>query len=256
MDQASLNQFKQINNNAYNAKWFISPLEYSWTNGQKLFEELFKEARKPSLQFDELSSPQIYQTSMQCNFRSQIIVLAFMKQNIAKSYGLEIENGLMHLYKLDFVSCISQWIYVIEGYCRKLFNINNIKQKWILPTCKDLCCNTYITTISVELERYVKDILFASTKVYNNQILNRHVLYHGNNQNSDIFNQKNCLILMFLLDALVCIESASNGALPYLFSPTTEEKNKINRRQYLYHTLLKNTLSEDDLLRSSILKEH
>lgn len=107
--------YENTNQNALTVEWFVSPLEYSWPDGKNEFDKIFRAPSGPSLRFDEFFSPRIYQTAMKFDFRAKMMVYAFMRQDIAKSYGLEIENGLMHLYRLDFDSCISQWIYVIEG---------------------------------------------------------------------------------------------------------------------------------------------
>ncbi len=86
------NDFEETTQNALTVDWFISPLEYSWPDGKRLFDKLFSAASSPSKQFDELYSPEIYKTSMTFDFRAKMMVFAYMRQDISKSYGLEITS--------------------------------------------------------------------------------------------------------------------------------------------------------------------
>ncbi|NOT97245.1 MAG: hypothetical protein HOP00_13195 [Nitrospira sp.] len=252
--------FEQTNQNALTADWFVSPLEYSWPDGKQLFDNIFRTASSPSTQFDKLCSPKIYQTSMGFDFRAKMMVCTFMRQDVAKSYGLEIENGLMHLYRLDFASCISQWIYVIEGYCRKLFSVSSLQNvrrgSWVIPTSGSTSHDNYIQTISTCLSDYLSDVLFQGTSDFSTEKLSRHLLLHGNSENKDIYSQKNCLVLMFLLDALVTIEMAKNQQFPQVFSDQEGEPQKIERRKHLYSKLMESTFDDENLLRIEILREH
>ncbi len=254
------NDFEQTNQNALTADWFVSPLEYSWPDGKQLFDNIFRTASNPSTQFDELCSPIIYQTSMKFDFRAKMMVYTFMRQDIAKSYGLEIENGLMHLYRLDFASCISQWIYVIEGYCRKLFSVSSLQNvrpsSWVIPTSGSTSHDNYIQAISTCLSDYLSGVLFQGTSDFSTEKLSRHLLLHGNSENKDIYSQKNCLVLMFLLDALVTIEMAKNQQFPQVFSDQEGEPQKIERRKHLYSKLMESTFDDENLLRIKILREH
>ena len=256
MTDVWLNDFERINKNALSADWFVSPLEYSWPDGKQLFDKLFSTVSSPSSQFDESFSPQIYKTSMKVDFRAKMMVFAFMRQNISKSYGLEIENGLMHLYHLDFASCISQWIYVIEGYCRQLFSVKSVKNSWTIPTSGSAGHNSLVQSLSTCLSKYLKRVLFKGTSDFNTDRLSRHLLLHGNVQNKSFFNQKNCLLLMYLLDTLVFIEMAKNEQFPQMFSEREGESEKIERRKYIYTKLVENAFHDDNLLRIEMLKEH
>ena len=260
MTQNWQNDFEKTNQNALTTDWFVSPLEYFWPDGKQLFDKLFPSASSPSAQFDELCSPEIYKTSMQFDFRAKMMVFAFMRQDISKSYGLEIENGLMHLYRLDFASCISQWIYVIEGYCRKLFSVSSLQNvrpsSWIVPTSGSTTHDGLIQTLSTCLSNYLSGVLFQGTSDFSTEKLSRHLLLHGNSQNKNIFNQKNCLVLMFLLDALVVIEMAKNQQFPQVFSEQEGEPQKIEQRKYLYSRMMESAFDDDNLLRINLLKEH
>ena len=254
------NDFERTNQNALSVDWFVSPLEYSWPDGKQLFDKLFHAASSPSSQFDELFFPEIYKKSMQIDFRAKMMVFAFMRQDISKSYGLEIENGLMHLYRLDFASCISQWIYVIEGYCRKLFSVTSIQNvrpsSWTIPVSGSARHNSFIQSLSTCLSGYLSGVLFQGTSDFSTERLSRHLLLHGNVQNKSFFSQKNCLILMFLIDALVVIEMARNKQFPQVFSEREGELEKIKRREYVYAKLMESAFHDDNLLRIEMLKEH
>ncbi|MEH0018537.1 MAG: hypothetical protein V6Z89_02735 [Desulfobacter sp.] len=254
------NDFEQTNQNALSVDWFVSPLEYLWPDGKQLFDRFFPDVSRPSAQFDELCAPAIYRTSMQVDFRAKMMVFAYMRQDISKSYGLEIENGLMHLYRLDYASCISQWIYVIEGYCRRLFSVTSIQNvrpaSWVIPVSGSAAYDGFIQSLSTCLSEYLSGVLFKGTSDFSTERLSRHLLVHGNAENKDIFSQKNCLILMFLLDALVAIEMAGNKQFPQVFSELDGETEKIKERKHIYTKLSESIFNEDNLLRIEILKEH
>jgi hypothetical protein len=252
--------YENTNQNALTVEWFVSPLEYSWPDGKNEFDKIFRAPSGPSLRFDEFFSPRIYQTAMKFDFRAKMMVYAFMRQDIAKSYGLEIENGLMHLYRLDFDSCISQWIYVIEGYCRKLFQVTSLQNVrpslWTIPTSGNTDHDTYIQIISTALSKYLSVVLFRGTNDSSSQKLSRHLLLHGNSENKDIYSQKNCLVLMFILDALVTIEMAKSLQFPQVFSDQEGEPPKIERRKYMYSKLMESSFNDDNILRIDILSDH
>jgi hypothetical protein len=252
--------YEDTNQNALTVEWFVSPLEYSWPDGKNILDKIFGAPSRPNRQFDELCSPSIYQTSMKFDFRAKMLVYAFMRQDIAKSYSLEIENGLMHLYRLDFASCISQWIYVIEGYCRKLFQVTSLQNvrpsSWTIPTAGNTDHDTYIQIISTALSNYLSGVLFRGTNDFSTEKLSRHLLLHGNSENKDIYSQKNCLVLMFILDALVTIEMAKNLQFPQVFTDLEGEPEKIDRRKHMYSKLMKSTFDDDNILRINILSDH
>ncbi len=255
-----IDDFEKVNRNALSVEWFVSPLEYFWPDGKQLFDKIFSSPSSPHTTFDEMVAPTIYKTSMQADFRAKMMVLAFMRQDIAKSYGVEIESGLMHLYRLDFISCLSQWIYVIEGYCRKLFSVTSLQNaksnSWIIPTSGELTLNRLIQALSNSLANYLDGVMFRSTSDFHIERLNRHLLLHGNVQNKNFFNQKNCLLLMFALDALVVIEMVKNGDFPQVFNLREDEDKRIELRKHLYIKQIEHAFQDENLLKMEILKEH
>jgi hypothetical protein len=116
-----INDYENVSTNALVREWFVSPLEYNWPSQKIIFDDIFRVGGSPHKRFDEMVSPYLYRATMDVDFRAKIMVHTFMKEPISKSFGVEIESGLLSLYQLDFLPCLSQWIYVIEGYCRKLF---------------------------------------------------------------------------------------------------------------------------------------
>lgn len=79
---------------------------------------------------------------------------------------------------------------------------------------------------------------------------------HGNSENKDIYSQKNCLVLMFILDALVTIEMAKSLQFPQVFSDQEGEPPKIERRKYMYSKLMESSFNDDNILRIDILSDH
>lgn len=255
-----IDDYKKINANAISGDWFVSPLEYFWPDGKETFDKIFAVPTSKSSQFDKLIAPELFKKSMNCHFRSQMIALGFMKQNVSKTYGLEIENGLVHLYRLDFLSAISQWTYVIEGYSRKLFKVKSNQSSkykdWTIPKVNDKNLNDLIICLVDCLGEFFNSVLFASSNNRNLETINRHLLLHGNAENNDVFNQKNCLLLMFCLDALLVIEMVQNKVFPGMFESSEDDDKKIHKRELLYGQILKSVFEYENLLKIEILKEH
>jgi hypothetical protein len=260
MIDAWINDFQTASKNALTRDWFISPLEYHWTDGKRIIDAMFRIGDAPSPAFDEMISTELYRSSMQVDFRAKMVVLAFMREPIARSFGVEIENGLVNLYQLDFLSCISQWIYVVEGYCRKLFNVSsltNVKSVgWTIPTTGNAERDRVIRTLSEALGNYLDGVMFKSASNPTIERLSRHLLLHGNQENKSFFSQKNCLILMFILDALVVIEMGKNCNFPTVFDERSGENDRIERRKALYQALLQHVFSDQELLKRQILEEY
>jgi len=255
-----IDDYKKTNANAMSGDWFVSPLEYFWPDGKEIFDKIFAAPTSSSRIFDSLVAPELFKKWMTCHFRAQMIVLGFMKQNISKTYGLEIENGLMHLYRLDFLSAISQWTYIIEGYSRKLFKVQSNQSSkykdWTIPKVNDKNLDDLISCLADCLGDFFNSVLFASSNDRNLETINRHLLLHGNAENNNVFNQKNCLILMFCLDALLVIEMVQSRVFPGMLDSSKEDENKVKKREFLYGQILKSAFEDENLLKIEILKEH
>ena len=260
MIDAWIDDYERVSKNALGAEWFISPLAYFWPDGKTLFDKIFQAGSSPHAAFDEMVSPAIYRTVMQTDFRAKMMVLSFMREPIGSSFGLEIESGLLGLYELDFLSCISQWIYVVEGYCRKLYSVSstsNVKTAgWTVPTTGEATRDQIIKVLSDALSNYFNDVLFKKVSDPNVQRLSRHLLLHGNIANKDFFSQKNCLLIMFVLDALVVVEMVKNKNFPTFFDDRPGEAERIEGRKELYMVHLKHAMANENLLKIAILKEH
>lgn len=98
--------------------------------------------------------------------------------------------------------------------------------------------------------------MFRSTSDFHVEKLNRHLLLHGSVANKSFFSQKNCLILMFILDALVVIEMAKNRAFPAIFDEREDESKRIERRKFIYGKELEHAFQDEFLLKAEVLKEH
>lgn len=256
-----IDEYKIVNENAINSGWFVSPLEYFWPDGAELFGKIFAKPISSNDSFDRVVAQVLFKNSLNIHFRAQMMVLGYMKQSTAKSMGLEIENGLISLYKLDYPSAISQWMYLIEGYTRKLFKIKSTKSldrknEWKIPKTDNSELNILIDCLSNSLKIFLLSVLFKPSNTTTNDSINRHVLLHGNAENKKIFSQKNCLILMFCLDALLVIEMIENGVFPAIFKTDEEDERKISQREHLYSQTMSSVFEDVNLLKYETLNEH
>ena len=257
---AWIDDYEKVAQNAHAVEWFVSPLEYHWPDGKRLMDAIFRSGGSPNPNFDDHMAPHIFKSSMQVDFRVKMMVFAFMRQSVAASFGVEIESGLLALYRLGFLECLSQWVYVVEGYCRRLFSVSsmsNVKSTgWTIPVTGDVTRDRLLATISAALASYLDGIMFAFVNDAHLERLSRHLLLHGNVQNRKFFSQKNCLILMFILDALVVIEMVRNNAFPAVFFEQGDESKRIERRVQLYMEQLKHAFADQNLLKIELLGEH
>jgi hypothetical protein len=86
--------------------------------------------------------------------------------------------------------------------------------------------------------------------------LSRHLLLHGNAENKNFFSQKNCLVLMFIIDALVMIEIVKNGHFPPGFYSEAGDGERVERRKALYNLQLHHVFENVSLLKVDVLSEH
>lgn len=260
MDAKWINEYETTCAYALSAEWFVSPLEYSWPNGKVLADKAFQAMRTQSNIFDDMLAPSLYRVSMQFDFRAKMMVFAFMREDIAKTYGLEIDSGLMSFYGLDFFSCLSQWIPVVEGYARQIFQVksyNNVKPTgWTTPTTGDALRDRTIQSVCSALGNYFNNVIYRKANDSQTTTLSRHIMLHGNLQNNQFYSQKNCLNVMFVLDALVFIEAVNKGNFPQVFDNHPGEAERIVRRSSLYEYEMSHAMSDPYLLKRELLKEH
>jgi len=250
--------FRKTSKNAINNKWIISPLEYFWPDGKSLFDNIFKENNTVS---SEIIAPLIYKNCMNFHFRANMMVLGFMKQPISKKFSLEIENGLLNFYKLDFLSTISQWIYIIEGYMKIIFNVIDGQSSinpdnWEIPETDDVHYDNIINNFTESLSLFSKDILFCKNYDSNSIDLNRHLLLHGKINNKEFFSQSNALKLLFALDTLLTIEMVKNKVFPSVFSCSNQELKMIKNRKIIYQNELSLSMENHNLMKIQLFKEH
>ncbi|HWZ64730.1 MAG TPA: hypothetical protein VNX02_17055 [Steroidobacteraceae bacterium] len=252
--------YEKTSRNALTVEWFVSPLEYAWGNGKQIADSVFRGPSTQNATLDQRIAPELYKVAMKFDFRAKMMVYAFMRELIAKTYALEIESGLISLYGLDFMSCLSQWIYVVEGYCRKLFQVTsqtNVKStSWVTPTTGDPKDDRTIDVVCRALGRYLDTIVYQSTNDAQTTKLNRHLMLHGNLQSEAFYSQKNCLSLMFVLDSLVFIEMVKNGHFPQIFQDGPGEADRIARRKLVYAHEMEHSMEDPNLMKIALLDEH
>jgi hypothetical protein len=252
--------YERISSNALTIEWFVSPLEYSWGNGKEIADNIFRAPSTQNANVDQIIAPQLYEAAMKFDFRAKMMVYAFMREPTAKTYALEIESGLVNLYGLDFMSCLSQWIYVVEGYCRQLFQVasnTNVKSNsWVIPTVGDGRLDASIRSVSKTLGNYLDIVVYRSTNNALTTTLNRHLMLHGNLQNNAFYSQKNCLSVMFVLDALVFIEMVRHRHFPQMFQNGPGDADRIARRTSVYAHEMEHALQDPNILKLKVLDEH
>jgi hypothetical protein len=255
-----IDAYEIASQNAIASEWFVSPLEYHWPDGKRLIDAAFQAGSSPNSNFDELVSPQLFKSAMQVDFRAKMMVFAFMREPVTKSFGLEIESGLLALYRLDFLECLSQWTYVVEGLSRQLFSVSsqsNVKSTgWTIPVTLDARRDRFIAVVASALSSYLDGVMFASANNSQSVRMSRHLLLHGNVQNKKFFSQKNCLLMLFVLDALVVVEMVKNLHFPAVFNEQGDESVKIERRKALYSMQLEHAFADQNLLKVQLLGEH
>lgn len=262
MNPSWIADYTQTASHALVAEWFVSPLEYSWPGGKRIADATFAGTSQLSEGFDSQFAPHLYREAMTFDFRAKMMVFAYMREPVAKSYALEIEGGLCSLYGLDFRSSIAQWIYLIEGYCRRLFDIKDHEKlrasSWTLPMAGTDLGNQTIAAIAKALGEYLDGVVFKPTTAASSQStrLSRHLMLHGNLENRAFYSQKNALCLMFVLDALVLIEMLSHNHLPAMVRLEEGDEGRIARRKRVYADAMAHAMEDANLVKLAVMDEH
>jgi len=184
-----------------------------------------------------------------------------MKESNISQFSLEIENGLLHFYSLDFISTISQWIYVFEGIIRDMFGLSGQSEitkheRWDSLYSSDNDYQDLMDAFIASIKNFTKNVLFQRNDDLQSTSINRHLLGHGKVYNKEFYNQANCLKLLFALDTLLMIEMLQNGNFPKIFNSTDNETIRIDKRKNLYSLKLQKVFDNDNLLKNDIMKEH
>lgn len=158
------------------------------------------------------------------------------------------------------MSCLTQWIHVVDGYCPQLFqvsNLSNVKStSRTIPATGDPIRDKAINVTCKALADYLDTIVHQRTNDAQTTKLNRHLLLHGNLQNKAFFSQKNALSVMFVLDALVFIEMVKNKHFPQVFQEGPGEADRIKRRIRVCEHEMRSSLLDPNLLKISLMDKH
>lgn len=257
-----IDDFVITSKNALSMNWIISPLDYFWIDGKKTFDKVFHSVSTPSSEIDEQLAPLLFRNLlMQVDFRAKFIVAGYMREQHLKKFSLEIEQGLLSFYSLDFISSITNLIFVFEGVIRELFGLSSQKDilkfdKWVAINSDDRYEQKLLDIFTQSLQGFVKNVLFKSADDKNSTTINRHILSHGKVYNKAFYNQANALKLLFALDSLLMIEMIQNQNFPKMFDISKTQEESIIKRTKLYQYYLKKNFDDYNLLKVEIMKEH
>jgi|GEM_PF-7045708 len=257
-----IDDFIITSQNALSMNWIISPLDYFWIDGKKTFDKVFHTVSTPSIAVDEQIAQILFRNLlMQVNFRAKFMVAGYMIEPHLKKFSLEIEQGFLSFYSLDFISTITNWIFVFEGVIRELFGLSSQKDilkfdKWTTMNSDDNYEQKLLDIFTQSLQGFVENILFKSVDDKNLTVINRHILSHGKVYNKAFYNQANALRLVFALDSLLMIEMIQNQNFPKILNTSKIQEESIVNRTKLYQHLLKKNFDDYNLLKVEVLKEH
>ena len=257
-----IDDFVSSSKNALSMNWIISPLDYFWIDGKNFFDKVFHSVSTPSSEIDNQIAPLLFRNLlMQVDFRAKFMVVGYMREPHLKKFSLEIEQGFLSFYSLDFISSITNWIFVFEGVIRELFELSSQKyilkfDKWAAINSDDIYEQKLLDIFTQSLQGFVENVLFKSVEDKNSTIINRHILSHGKVYNKAFYNQANALKLIFALDSLLMIEMIQNQNFPKMLDISKTQEESVVKRTELYQHLLKQIFDDHNLLKKEILKEH
>lgn len=257
-----IDDFIITSKNALSMNWIISPLDYFWIDGKNFFDKVFHSVSTPSSEIDNQIAPLLFRNLlMQVDFRAKFMVAGYMREPHLKKFSLEIEQGFLSFYSLDFISSITNWIFVFEGVIRELFELSSQKyilkfDKWAAINSDDIYEQKLLDIFTQSLQGFVENVLFKSVDDKNSTTINRHILSHGKVYNKAFYNQANALKLIFALDSLLMIEMIQNQNFPKMLDISKTQEESVVKRTELYQHLLKQIFDDHNLLKKEILKEH
>ncbi len=246
--------YQKASSGLFKFHWIISPFEFQWPGANNIFKTCSNNGG-----IDEKLTPALlYRDSMIYNYRASIQVCVFLKYKESKKFAHIFENGLLCLYGLDYISCISQWMYIIEGYTRGLFNVAKASDisSWKQPSSGLPEYDKIVSVLFEVFKEYYKNYLFRTEDdlQHNDSKLSRHTLLHGKKVNYSYFSQANSLRLLYAIETLLAIEMYSNGDFLF-FDYNEQQKKQIDKRVQLYSLAMGNTFSEESTLKLEIFNE-
>lgn len=262
----AIKSFSEINTKLFYYDFIISPyytpvdlvlLKQSIENAPLDCDKVEKE------KISELIAERLYQLNMNFSFRAHLIVEGYMEASWFKHVSHIVEIGMIEFYKFNFITCIAVWFPLVEGIIReilhiplgKMFNrIDDInKLKLLKPN--NVKNEYFLEMLISQLSDYLQNVFYKKISTESDipaHNFNRHFIGHYLSTDSYYYSI-NCLKLLSIFDLLLAINFLVDSEFNAFFNDTND---KTTKRIIYYEIVLKDSLSEINLQRTSLLTDH
>jgi len=262
MDDKDIKNYKDINDSLIKWGWLVSPY-YSHGEINKLMHLSSKvdrlHGKKDKGQISNEIGKLILQGNLDYHFRAITVFEGYRATPNMKKFSHLFEAGLLELYRLNFIACLGIWIPIIEGILRSFLGITfgdkldgnllkNLKAK--IPSQQ-----SFLDTVTDVLIDFFNKVFYNRVNSLSDlsvQNLNRHFFSHTISH-EPLYCMDNCLKLLNVFDTLLAIEFIVNYGFKALFNGQDE---RIKLREQYYEKVLRNGLSNQELLKLDLLKDH
>lgn len=262
VDEKIVDDYKAINSKLLLYDWFVSPY-YSGLEFSKIRELTAKlsspTGRTEKESFSKSFVDMLIKGNLNYHFRSIVVFEGYrVTPNLSKFSHL-FEAGLFEFYRLNFITCLGVWIPIIEGVIRSFLNVtfddrvnrNDLRKLRAKHSEEQPFLDAVIDTIlNYFSETFFKNVHGQSDLGVHN--FNRHFFSHSIS-NEPLYCRDNCLRLLNVFDSFLAIDFIVDTCFKGVFDGTHK---RINEREQYYSCLVKGALSDKEVFRTELLKDH
>ena len=265
VEQKVVDEYKAINDKLLLYDWFVSPY-YSGLEFNKI-KELTANLHSPigkteKESFGQSFADMLIKGNLNYHFRSIVMFEGYRVTPNLMKFSHLFEAGLFEFYRLNFIACLGIWIPIVEGVIRSFLNVA-IGERFKKDDLKKLrkiqakhseeqpFLDAIIDTVSSYLSKtFFKKVDKLSDLCAHN--FNRHFFSHSIS-NEPLYCRDNCLKLLNIFDSFLAIDFIADSCFKGIFDGTHQ---RINEREQYYRCLVKGALSDKEIFRIELLKDH
>lgn len=261
VEQKVVDDYKAINDKLLLYDWFVSPyysgLEFSKI--KKLTAKLSSPIGKTEKEsFGQSLADMLIKGNLDYHFRSIVMFEGYRVTPNLRKFSHLFEAGLFEFYRFNFIACLGIWIPIVEGVIRSFLNVtfgdiqrNDLRNLQAKHSEEQPFLNEIIDTAL----KYLSNTFFKSVhglSDLNAHNFNRHFFSHSLS-NEPLYCRDNCLRLLNIFDSFLAIDFIVDSSFKGIFDGTHK---RINEREQYYSCLVKGALSDKEVFRTELLKDH
>ena len=262
MNEQDIKNYKDINTSLIRWGWLVSPY-YTDKEVNHLKSLASKidtlHGKKDKDQVSTEIGSLILQSNFNYHFRAVAVFEGYRLTPNMKKFSHLFEAGLLEFYQFNYIACLGIWIPIVEGITRSMLGIT-FSRKFDKNLMKKLrakfsCEQPFLDMIIDVLLRFYKKVFYCnvnSLKDLSSQNFNRHFFSHSISH-QPLYCRDNGLKLLNVFDTLLAIDFIVERGFRAIFDGKDE---RVKLREQYYENVLRNGLSDHELFRLNLLKDH